>query len=120
MSIQTNCPTIGSTPHLHERLGSKNANAIETKQTEGIPTEKYKPESQASFRPDASAIRIQIAAPQTAAARYNQCSLFIHVPLSLDVRANRRRAGASSGLSVGLDEASFVVIGAKRVYPPKS
>jgi hypothetical protein len=59
MSIQTNCPTIGSTPHLHERTGSKNANAIETKQTAGIPTEKYKPESQASFRPDASSIRIQ-------------------------------------------------------------
>src|SRR5262245_55461077 len=81
MSIQTNCPTIGSTPHLHERLGSKTANAIETKQTAGIPTEKYKPESHASFRPDASAIRIQIAAPQPAAARYNQCSRLIHSPL---------------------------------------
>src|SRR4030095_3613474 len=61
MSIQTNSPTIGSPPPLHERLGSKNANAIETKQTAGIPTEKYKPESQASFRTDASVRTIHIA-----------------------------------------------------------
>src|SRR4030095_14361069 len=75
MSMQTNCPTIGSTPPLHERLWSQTANAIETKQTAGIPTEKYKPESQASFRPDASVISIQIAAPQPDATRYHQCSL---------------------------------------------
>jgi hypothetical protein len=81
-SIQTNCPIIGRTPHLHERLGSTNANAIEIKQTAGIPTEKYKPESHASFRPDAIATRIQIAAPQTADTRYNQCSLFIRAQLS--------------------------------------
>jgi hypothetical protein len=50
-SIQTNCPTSGRTPHLYERLGSTNANAIATKQTAGIPTEKYKPESHVSCRP---------------------------------------------------------------------
>lgn len=81
MSIQTNCPTIGSTPHHHERLGSTNANAIETKQTAGIPTEKYKLESHASFRPDTSAITIQMTAPQPAAVRYNQYSLFIRASL---------------------------------------
>jgi hypothetical protein len=91
-SIQTNCPKSGRTLHLHERLGSKNANVIETKQTAGIPTEKYKSESHASFRPDASAIRIQIAAPQTAATRYNQWSLFIRSPLS--VTAMRLSCGA--------------------------
>lgn len=77
MSIQTSCPTIGRTPHLHERLGSKNANAIETRQTTGIPTVKYKLESHASLRPDTWAMRIQIAAPQPAAKRYNQYSRFM-------------------------------------------
>jgi hypothetical protein len=60
-------------------MGSKNANIIDTKQTAGIPTEKNNPESHASLRPDASAIRIQITAPQTADKRYNQCFLFICV-----------------------------------------
>src|SRR5262245_26562388 len=88
MSIQTNCPTIGRTPHLHERLGSKNANVIETKQTAGIPREKYKLESHASLRPDTCAIRIQIAAPQPAAKRYNQCCLFIQYSLVDSSRVN--------------------------------
>jgi hypothetical protein len=45
---------------------------MEIKQTAGMPTEKYKPESHASFLPDATATKIQIAAPHTAAVRYSQ------------------------------------------------
>jgi len=71
-SIQRNCPTSGKIPHLHEPSGSKKANAIDTTQTAGIPTEKYKPESHASFRPVASATKIQMAAPETIAIRYSQ------------------------------------------------
>jgi len=79
-SIQINCPTSGRIPHLHERSGAKNANAMDIKHTAGSATEKYKPESHASFRPDASVTAIQTAAPQTTATRYSQWSLFIRSP----------------------------------------
>jgi len=80
-NTQKNWPTSGATPHRHECLGSKKPSAADTTQTIGMPTEKYKEESQASLFPDAADTSAHTDTPHTIATRYSQVSFFIHSPV---------------------------------------
>lgn len=87
-SIIKNCPASGAAPQRQVRLGSKKPRSAASRQTAGIPTEKYNPESHASFLPDAAEISTHISAPPAAAAINSQCSFFMSGTLKVGVTLN--------------------------------
>ena len=76
-SIAKNCPASGAAPQRQVRFGSKKPSSAASRQTAGMPIEKYNSESHASFLPEAVEISIHISAPPAPAAINNQCSFFM-------------------------------------------
>lgn len=76
-NIARNWPASGAAPHRHVRCGSRKPNSAASRQTAGMPIEKYKAESHASLLPDAVEIITHISAPPATAAINSQCCLFI-------------------------------------------
>ena len=76
-SIVKNCPASGAAPQRQACFGSKKPSSAASRQTAGMPIEKYNSESHASFLPEAVEISIHISAPPAPAAINNQCSFFM-------------------------------------------
>ena len=81
-SIAKNWPASGARPQRQVRFGSRKPSVPASRQTAGIPTEKYKPESHASLFPDVVEINTHISAPAPAATISNQCSFFMVATLA--------------------------------------
>ena len=75
-SIAKNWPASGARPQRQVRFGSRNPSVPASRQTAGIPAEKYKLESHASRLPDTVEINTQTSAPMPAAI--SSQVLFLH------------------------------------------